>query len=197
MLNSKGGIESDLTVTRLKQNCFLFVVPATTLVRDLSWLTRHTENFNIVVTDVTSSEAVLALMGPNSRKLLSDISPNKFDNKNHSFGLAKEIEIGYGLARAHRISYVGELGWELYVSSDQACHVFETIREAGKKYELKLCGLHSLDSCRIEKAYRHFGHDITDEDHVLEAGLGFAVKTDKDDFIGCLLYTSPSPRDDR
>ena len=184
MLNSKGGIESDLTVTRLKQNCFLFVVPATTLVRDLSWLSRHTEDFNIVLTDVTSSEAVLALMGPNSRKLLSDISPNKFDNKNHSFGLAKEIEIGYGLARAHRISYVGELGWELYVSSEQACHVFETIREAGKKYELKLCGLHSLDSCRIEKAYRHFGHDITDEDHVLEAGLGFAVKTDKDDFIG-------------
>ena len=93
MLNSKGGIESDLTVTRLKQNCFLFVVPATTLVRDLSWLSRHTEDFNIVLTDVTSSEAVLALMGPNSRKLLSDISPNKFDNKNHSFGLAKELSL--------------------------------------------------------------------------------------------------------
>jgi 4-methylaminobutanoate oxidase (formaldehyde-forming) len=76
------------------------------------------------------------------------------------------------------------LGWELYVSSDQACHVFEVIREVGKKYDLRLCGLHSLDSCRIEKAYRHFGHDITDEDHVLEAGLGFAVQTNKDDFIG-------------
>ena len=184
MLNSSGGIESDLTVTRLNQNCFLFVVPAATLIRDLSWLNRHRENFNVVVTDVTSSEAVLVLMGPNSRKLLSEISPNKFDNNNHSFGSAKEIEIGYGLARAHRISYVGELGWELYVSSDQACHVFEVIREVGKKYDLRLCGLHSLDSCRIEKAYRHFGHDITDEDHVLEAGLGFAVQTNKDDFIG-------------
>ena len=159
-------------------------MPATTLVRDLNWLNRHKESFNVVVTDVTSSEAVLVLMGPNSRKLLSEISPNKFDNNSHSFGLAKEIEIGYGLARAHRISYVGELGWELFVSSDQACHVFETIQEAGKKYKLKLCGLHSLDSCRIEKAYRHFGYDITGEDHVLEAGLGFAVQTDKDDFIG-------------
>ena len=184
MLNTKGGIESDLTVTRLKDDCFLFVVPAATLVRDLSWLNRHKENFHIVITDVTASEAVLVIMGPNSRNLLSEISPNKFDNKNHPFGSAKEIEIGYGIARAHRISYVGELGWELYVGSDQACHVFEVLREAGKKYSLSLCGLHSLDSCRLEKGYRHFGHDITDEDHVLEAGLGFAVKKEKEDFIG-------------
>ena len=90
-----------------------------------------------------------------------------------------------GLARAHRVTYVGELGWELYVAADQAAHVFEAI--AGSRagaFGLKLCGLHALDSCRIEKAFRHFGHDITDEDHVLEAGLGFAVKTDKGDFIG-------------
>ena len=89
-----------------------------------------------------------------------------------------------GLARAHRVTYVGELGWELYVSTDQTAHVFEAIEEAGTDLGLKLCGLHTLDSCRIEKAFRHFGHDITDEDHVLEAGLGFAVKTDKGDFIG-------------
>ena len=184
MLNIKGGIESDLTVTRLKDDCFLFVVPAATLVRDLSWLNRHKENFHVVITDVTASEAVLVLMGPNSRNLLSEISPNKLDNNNHPFGSAKEIEIGYGIARAHRISYVGELGWELYVGSDQACHIFEVLREAGEKYDLSLCGLHSLDSCRIEKGYRHFGHDITDEDHVLEAGLGFAVKKEKEDFIG-------------
>lgn len=96
----------------------------------------------------------------------------------------REIEIGMGMARAHRVTYVGELGWELYVSSDQAAHVFEALEKAGESVGLKLCGLHVLDSCRIEKAYRHFGHDITDEDHVIEAGLGFAVKTDKGDFIG-------------
>ena len=89
-----------------------------------------------------------------------------------------------GLARAHRVSYVGELGWELYVSADQAAHVFETLVEAGTEVGLKLCGLHAMDSARIEKAYRHFGHDITDGDHVLEAGLGFAVRTGKPGFIG-------------
>ena len=89
-----------------------------------------------------------------------------------------------GLARAHRVSYVGELGWELYVSADQAAHVFETLVEAGTEVGLKICGLHAMDSARIEKAYRHFGHDITDGDHVLEAGLGFAVRTGKPGFIG-------------
>jgi 4-methylaminobutanoate oxidase (formaldehyde-forming) len=88
------------------------------------------------------------------------------------------------LARAHRVTYVGELGWELYVPTDQAAHVFEALVEAGADHGLKLCGLHAMDSCRIEKGYRHFGHDITDEDHVLEAGLGFAVKTEKGAFIG-------------
>ncbi|MCB1417095.1 MAG: aminomethyltransferase family protein, partial [Nitratireductor sp.] len=86
--------------------------------------------------------------------------------------------------RVHRVSYVGELGWEIYVSADMAAHVFETLVEAGDPMGLKLCGMHMMDSCRIEKAFRHFGHDITSEDHVLEAGLGFAVKTEKLDFIG-------------
>ena len=113
------------------------------------------------------------------------MSPNDFSNETNPFGTFQEIEIGMGLARAHRVTYVGELGWELYVSTDQAAHVFEAIEEAGTDVGLKLCGLHTLDSCRIEKAFRHFGHDITDEDNVLEAGLGFAVKTAKGaDFIG-------------
>jgi 4-methylaminobutanoate oxidase (formaldehyde-forming) len=184
MLNERGGIESDLTVTRIQENIFLYVVPAATLIRDLSWLNRQKENFNVVITDMTSAESVITLMGPNSRNLLASVSPNNLSNKYHPFGMAKEIEIGYGLARAHRISYVGELGWELYISSDQACHVFETLMEYKKKFDLKLCGLHSLDSCRLEKAFRHYGHDITDEDHILEAGLGFATKMSKENFLG-------------
>ena len=95
----------------------------------------------------------------------------------------QHIEIGMGLARVHRISYVGELGWEVYVSSDMACHIFETLYQAGQDHSMRLCGMHVMDSCRIEKAFRHFGHDITCEDHVLEAGLGFAVDTTKPDFI--------------
>jgi 4-methylaminobutanoate oxidase (formaldehyde-forming) len=182
MLNKKGGIESDLTVTCLSETAYLLVVPGATLQRDLAWLRRHLDGAFAVITDVTAAEAVLCVMGPKSRDLLQAVSPNDFSNAAHPFGTAREIEIGMGLARAHRVTYVGELGWELYVSTDQAAHVFEALEAADKG--MVLCGLHTLDSCRIEKAYRHFGHDITDEDHVLEAGLGFAVKTAKGDFIG-------------
>ena len=183
-LNSKGGIEADVTVARLSETIYLIVTPAATRLADETWLRRNQKDYNVVITDVTAAEGVLALMGPNSRALLSSISPNNFDNEINPFGTAQVIEIGMGLARAHRVSYVGELGWELYISSDQCGHIFETIIDAGSDHDLKLCGMHMMDSCRIEKAYRHFGHDITCEDHVLEAGLGFAVDTDKPDFIG-------------
>tara|TARA_R110002020_G_scaffold19062_4_gene66291 strand:+ start:4856 stop:7309 length:2454 start_codon:yes stop_codon:yes gene_type:complete len=184
MLNARGGIECDLTVTRLSETAFLLIVPGATLQRDLAWLRRHLGDEFVVITDVTAAESVLCVMGPNARSLMQAVSPNDFSNDAHPFGTAREIEIGMGLARAHRVTYVGELGWELYVSSDQTAHVFEALMEAGTDHGLRLCGLHTLDSCRIEKAFRHFGHDITDEDHVLEAGLGFAVKTGKGEFIG-------------
>jgi glycine cleavage system T protein len=184
MLNKNGGIESDLTVTRLSETAFLAVVPGACLQRDLAWMRRHLGDAFAVITDVTAGEAVLCVMGPRARELMARVSPNDFSNAAHPFGTMREIEIGMGIARAHRVTYVGELGWELYVSSDQAAHVFEALAEEGEALGLKLCGLHALDSCRIEKGYRHFGHDITDEDHVLEAGLGFAVRTKKPEFIG-------------
>ncbi|MDO6966542.1 GcvT family protein [Rhizobium alvei] len=185
MLNRRGGIESDLTVTRLSETAFFLVVPGATLQRDLAWLRKNlTGDEFVVITDVTAAESVLCIMGPKARNLMASVSPNDLSNAHHPFGTAREIEVGMGLARAHRVTYVGELGWELYVSSDQTAHVFEAIEEAGIAHGLKLCGLHTLDSCRIEKAFRHFGHDITDEDHVLEAGLGFAVRTKKGDFLG-------------
>lgn len=184
MLNARGGVESDLTVTRLSETAFLLVVPAATLQRDLARLRRHLGEAFVTVTDITAAEAVIPVMGPRARELLSLVSPDDLSNAAHPFGAAREIEIGMGIARAHRITYVGELGWELYVPTDQAAHVFETLVQAGEQVGLALCGLHAMDSCRIEKAYRHWGHDISDEDHVLEAGLGFAVRTAKGDFIG-------------
>ena len=183
-LNSKGGIEADVTVTRLSETTYLIVTPAATRLADETWLRRNQKDYSVVITDVTAAEGVLALMGPASRALLNSVSPNNFENETNPFGTAQLIEIGMGQARAHRVSYVGELGWELYISSDQCGHIFETIFDAGSEHNLKLCGMHMMDSCRIEKAYRHFGHDITCEDHVLEAGLGFAVDTGKPDFIG-------------
>lgn len=183
-LNERGGIEADVTVTRLSQRAFLIVTPAATLPRDLSWLNRHRGDRAVVLVDVTSSQAVLAVMGPKARDLLQEVSPHDWSNDAHPFGTAREIELGMGLARAHRVTYVGELGWEIYIPTDMAVHAFETLHAAGENFGLKLCGMHMMDSCRIEKAYRHFGHDITSEDHVLEAGLGFAVKTGKPAFIG-------------
>ncbi|MBD3678738.1 MAG: GcvT family protein [Rhodobacteraceae bacterium] len=183
-LNSRGGIEADVTVARLSETAYLVVTPAATRLADQTWLERHRGEHRVVITDVTAGEGVLAVMGPNSRELLSKVSPHDFGNDNHPFGTWAEIEIGMGLARAHRVSYVGELGWEIYISADMAGHVFETLWEAGQEVGLKLCGMHVMDSCRIEKAFRHFGHDITCEDHVIDAGLGFAVKTDKPEFIG-------------
>lgn len=183
-LNRKGGIEADVTITRLSETAYLVVTPAATRLADETWMRRHQGDLNVVITDVTAGEGVLAVMGPRSRDLLRLVSPNDFSNATNPFGTAQEIEIGMGQARVHRVTYVGELGWEIYVSADQCGHVFETLAEAGQDLNVKLCGMHMMDTCRIEKGFRHFGHDITSEDHVLEAGLGFAVKTDKPDFIG-------------
>jgi glycine cleavage system aminomethyltransferase T/glycine/D-amino acid oxidase-like deaminating enzyme len=183
-LNQQGGIEADVTVTRIEENCYLVVTPAATRLADQVWMTRHLGDFNVVITDVTAGEGVLAVMGPNSRKLLEMVSPADFSNATNPFGTAQDIEIGMGLARVHRVTYVGELGLEVYMPSDMAGHVFETLHEAGQDLGLKLCGMHMMDAARMEKGFRHFGHDITSEDHVLEAGLGFAVKRDKPNFIG-------------
>jgi len=183
-LNNRAGIEADVTVTRLGETSYLVVTPAATRQADQVWLMRHRGDFNVVIMDVTAGEGVLAIMGPRSRELLQAVSPNDFSNEVNPFGTAQEIEIGMGLARVHRVTYVGELGWEVYVSADQCGHVFEAVAEAGFDLGVRLCGMHMMDTCRIEKGFRHFGHDITAEDHILEAGLGFAVKKDKENFIG-------------
>ncbi len=189
-LNERGGIEADLTVTRLSETAFLVVTGTAVARRDLAWLQRHIpEEAHCIATEVTAGEAVIAVMGPRARDVMAKASPADFSDAAFPFGTAQVIEIGAALARAHRISYVGELGWELYVSAEMARHAFDRVMAAGEPLGLRLCGLHALDSCRLEKAFRHFGHDISDEDHVLEAGLGFAVKTEKPagrfgDFIG-------------
>ena len=185
MLNRHGGIECDLTVTRLADDSFLLIVPAATVQRDLAWLRRHVPSHShLFIRDITNSEAVLCIMGPRARELLQKVSPNDFSNAHHPFATMRHIEIGMASARAHRVTYVGELGWEIYLPVEMAAHVFETVLAAGADCGLKLCGMHTLDSLRIEKGYRHFGHDISDEDHVLEAGLGFAVNLNKPAFIG-------------
>lgn len=179
-LNRHGGIEADLTVTRLSDSLFMVITSAANAVRDFAWLRRHIpEDAHCIATDVTSGEGVLAVMGPQARALLQSLTDTDLGNEAFPFATAREMEIGMARVRAHRITYVGELGWELYIPADFARNVAASILQAGRDFGLRLCGMHALDSCRIEKGYRHFGHDITDEDHVLEAGLGFAVKMNK------------------
>ena len=181
-LNNDGHIEADVTVTRLSDDEFLVVTPAATVRRDLHWINGHMpDGAHCFAMDATVSEAVMAVMGPETRDFLQPLIPQSLANDDFAFGTAKTIEIGHGIARAHRVTYVGELGWELYVSCDMANHVFDTLMTRAADHPLHLCGLHALDSCRIEKAFRHFGHDISNEDHVIEAGLGFAVKENKPD----------------
>jgi 4-methylaminobutanoate oxidase (formaldehyde-forming) len=185
-LNEKGGIEADLTVTRLSPTAFLIVTGAETETRDFNWLKRHIDaDAHAVLTNVSSGMGVISIMGPNARALLQSLSPNDLSNEAFPFATSQEIELGYAIVRASRITYVGELGWELYIPTEFMAGVYDSIIAVGDRFGLKLAGYHALNSLRMEKGYRHWGHDITDEDTPLEAGLGFAVKMDKPGgFIG-------------
>ena len=186
MLNGRGGILADLTFTRLAPDRYMMVTAAASLSRDISWIRRNLRKGAFVtVTDVSSGFAVLSIMGPNSRALLQTLSNADFSSAAFPFGTAQEIEIGYGMGYALRVTYVGELGWELYVPTEFAGPIFDLLIREGKIFELKLAGYHALDSLRSEKGYRHFGHDVTPADTPLEAGLSFAVSFKKNaDFIG-------------
>ena len=149
-------------------------------MRDFYWLRESIRaDERAYVTDVTAGYGVLSVMGPKSRELLAQMTPADLSNEAFEFGTSQEIEMGYGLVRASRISYVGELGWELYVPSDFALGIFDLLIEKGEAFDLAPAGLHALNSLRIEKAYRHWGHDIGPDDDPLQAGLGFAVDWNK------------------
>jgi glycine cleavage system T protein len=185
-LNDRGGIEADLTVTRESETRFLIVTSAASSTRDFAWLQRHIPNdARAVAFDVTSGYAVLGLMGPRSRELLSQLTDTDVSNGAFPFATSQVIDLAYARVRASRITYVGELGWELYIPTEFAQGVFDAIAETGASAELALAGYHAMNSLRMEKGYRHWGHDITDEDTPLDAGLGFAVASNKKaPFIG-------------
>ena len=179
-LNERGGIEADVTVTRLDADRFLVLSAAADQERDRTWLARHVpDDARCVLTDVTAAYALLNVQGPRSREWLARVSPDDLSDAGFPFGTSREIEIGMALARATRITYVGELGWELLVPADTAVHVYDALVAAAAGLGVHHVGYHALNSLRLEKAYRHMGHDITDEDSPLEAGLGFAVAWDK------------------
>ena len=185
-LNERGGIEADLTVTREATDRYLVVTAAATQTRDFAWLQRQIPaDARAMATDLGASMAVLGLMGPRSRELLQRLSGADFSNEAFPFGTSQVIDLGYARVRASRITYVGELGWELYVPVECAPGVFDELMREGEPLGIRLAGYHALNSLRMEKGYRHWGHDISDEDTPLQAGLGFAVSWKKPDgFLG-------------
>ncbi len=185
-LNERGGIEADLTVTREATDRYLIVTAAATHTRDFAWLQRHIpEGARAVAVDVSSGMAVLGLMGPRAREVLATLTDADLSNAAFPFGTSQVIDLAYARVRASRITYVGELGWELYIPTEFAPGVFDALMLAGEPLGLRLAGYHALNSLRMEKAYRHWGHDISDEDTPLQAGLGFAVAMAKPGgFIG-------------
>jgi 4-methylaminobutanoate oxidase (formaldehyde-forming) len=186
MLNRRGGFESDLTVSRLAENAYFIVSGSAQTTRDADWIRRNiADGANAALTDVTGAYAVIGVMGPNSRALLGAVSGADLGNGAFPFGAWRDIGIGYAMLRAHRITYVGELGWELYVPAEFAVSVYSRLIEAGGEYGLRLAGYYAIDSLRLEKGYRAWGADVTPDYTPYEAGLGFAVKLDKGvDFIG-------------
>jgi 4-methylaminobutanoate oxidase (formaldehyde-forming) len=181
-LNERGGIEADLTITRLTLDEYLVVTAAVCQTRDLAWLRKAiaaSPGAPCYVTDVTSGIAMFGVMGPASRALLGAVSGAELSNAAHPFGISREIEIGYARVRASRITFVGELGWELYLPAESCLEVYERLMEVGAAHGLKLAGYHAMAACRVEKGYRSWSHDIGDEDTPLEAGLGFTLAWDK------------------
>ncbi len=183
-LNEGGTLEADLTVTKLDDERFWVVASDTAHRHAETWMRRHMHDAHAFVTDVTSGHAQLNVQGPRSRELLSTITSADLSNEAFPFRTAREIDIGFARALCVRITYLGELGYELYIPSEQAAHVYDRIVAAGEHVGMRHAGLKALASLRMEKGYRDYGHDIDNTDSVLEAGLGFAVDLKKPDFVG-------------
>jgi 4-methylaminobutanoate oxidase (formaldehyde-forming) len=175
-LNRRGGIEADVTVNRLAEDIFLVTSAPPSQVRDVYWFKKQLPiDANVVITDVTASYAMFGVMGPKSREMLQQLTDADLSDSCFPFGTSREIDLGYATVRATRLTYVGELGYELLVGADMARHVYERLLESGDGFNLRHAGSYALFACRLERGYRHFGHDITEDNTPIEAGLSFAV----------------------
>ncbi|MBZ0123717.1 MAG: FAD-dependent oxidoreductase [Roseovarius sp.] len=186
MLNRRGGIEVDVTVNRMAEDRYMVVSSAAFQPRDLAWIARHVApDDRVCVSDVTSGWAVISVQGPKSRDLLQGLTDAELSNAAFPFAASREIDIGFARVVANRLTFVGELGWELYIPAEFAQDVYDRIVAAGAGAGLKHAGYHALEHLRSERGYREFGLDLTPDDTPYEAGLGFTVKPDKPGgFIG-------------
>jgi glycine cleavage system aminomethyltransferase T/glycine/D-amino acid oxidase-like deaminating enzyme len=184
MLNKDGGIESDLTVVCIEKNYFRIISSAATKERDKFHIKKHISN-NIELKDVTDDYCVLGLFGPKSRELMSNISNDDFSNKKFKFATAKYINIDGIIIWAQRLSYVGELGFELYIKKNETKKIYELLIKKGVNYNISNCGMHAMDTMRMESGFLHWGHDISPEENQYQSGLNFTISFKKNiNFIG-------------
>ena len=184
MLNKDGGIETDLTVVCLEENYFRIITSAANREHDKFHILKHLSK-NVELNDVTDEIACLGVFGPKSRSLMSKLSKDDLSNENFKFGTGKKITINGKEIWAQRLSYVGELGWELYIKMNEAKEIYNLIIKAGKEFNLSHCGMLAMDTMRMESGYLHWGHDISPEENQYQAGLRFAISYKKNiDFIG-------------
>ena len=184
MLNRRGGIQCDLTVTRLSGERYRIITGTASGSLDLAWITAHRGDAERVeIRDVTSSLACLGLWGPRARDIVSSVCPADLSNEGLPFMAAREVTVGDVPCLAVRITYVGELGWELYAPMEFGATLFDALMEAGAPHGLVPAGYRAIDSLRLEKGYRAWGSDVTPDDSPIEAGLAFAVVQDKQ-FVG-------------
>ena len=184
LLNSRGGVECDLTVTRLAEDRFRLVTGTAFGNHDGAWIRQHLEDDSVVVEDVTSQYACFALWGPRAREILQPLSESDLSHGAFGYMSAKEINVGAVPCLAVRVTFVGELGWELYCPSEYAVGLWDSLMSAGQPHGLIPGGYRAIESLRLEKGYRVWGSDVTTTDSPYEAGLGFAVKMNKGEFIG-------------
>ena len=184
--NDAGGFEADLTVTRLSADRFLVVVGENSHGHTETWMRRNVgEDEFVTITDMTSGITQINVHGPKARELMQKVSATDLSNDAFPFMTAQEIDVGYFSVTALRVTYVGELGWELHVPSIHAVQVYDLLKEAGQDCGVRDAGMQTLSSLRLEKAYRDFGVDVDNTDNPIAAGLGFAVRLDKPNgFIG-------------
>ncbi len=184
MLNEDGGIEADLTVVCINKNYFRIITSAANRERDKFHILKHLSK-EVELKDVTDEIACFGIFGPRSRDLISKISNDDFSNESFKFGTSKKIKIGDKEIWAQRLSYVGELGFELYIKMDESKEIYKTIIKKGKEFNLSHCGMFAMDTMRMEKGYLHWGHDISPEENQYESGLKFAISFKKNiNFVG-------------
>ncbi len=185
MLNSRGGIECDLTVTRLASDRFQIITGTAFGTHDQAWMRHNTPNdSSVYINDVTSSRCCIGIWGPRARDLVQRVSENDFSNAAFPYLTAQHVTIGDIPVLALRVTYVGELGWELYAPMEYGLKLWDTLWEAGQSLGVVAAGYRAIESLRLEKGYRYWSTDIHSEYNPYEAGLGFAVKLNKGDFVG-------------